>query len=99
MAAKSKTKRTSDGRAVLDAVMEEWDGVANFVHELREETLKLPKGHANRIKVYLAIFAELMKTDAGGEEATLEEKRRELKELVKEMNAEDLEDLEDDEEP
>ena len=78
---------------MLDATLEEWGGLANFLTELHEETAKLPKGHANRVKVQMMIFQELMKAGhVGDEDKTLEEQEAELKKLVSEYDGDEDDD-------
>lgn len=80
-----------DANDILSAVMEEWGGLSVFLSEFRQETRKLPQGHASRVKVYLAVFQELMKAGStGGEEQTFEEKRDELKKVFAEMGADEF---------
>lgn len=88
------TKNPHSAADILGAVLESWGGPAQFIAEFRQEVGALPRGHASRIKVYLAIFQELLKTGHGAsEQETLEAKREELRRLLKEDDPdEDLDD-------
>jgi len=84
--------RNNEAKGILDALIKEWGGLPQFLAEFRAETKGLPQGHANRVKVHLAIFQELMKSGAGEDEGTLEEQRDELRRVTDELAALEEED-------
>lgn len=90
-------KRSNDASNILDAVVQGFGGLDEFIASLVQTAQAAPKGSMQRLRAHLTIFQALLQAGATTDDGrTLEEKRVELRKLADEIG-DDLDEDDDDE--